>query len=58
MLGLRLAGDLAATRAIRGLGLRISLPRLPFAQPVGQRSLRAVRDRHLRWSRVRCEGFP
>ena len=58
VLGLRLAEDVAATRAIRGLGLRVSLPRLPFAQPIGNRSLRGVWDRQLRWSKVRREGVP
>lgn len=57
-LGGLMAEDAAATRLIRGLGLRISLTPLPFAQPVGRRGLRQVWDRQLRWSRVRRDGFP
>lgn len=57
-LGWRLAEDATATQLIRGLGLRVALTRRPFAQPIGQRHLRRVWDRQLRWSRVRRDGFP
>jgi ceramide glucosyltransferase len=57
-LGRRLAEDVATTRAIRSLGREVTLAHLPWAQPVGRRSLRAVWARQLRWSRVRREGFP
>jgi ceramide glucosyltransferase len=57
-LGRRLAEDVAATRLVRGAGLRVALPVRPFAQPIGRRSLRQVWDRQLRWSKVRREGFP
>lgn len=57
-LGGWLAEDVAATRLVRGLGLRVRLAPLPFAQPIGRRSLRQVWDRQLRWSRVRRDGFP
>lgn len=57
-LGGWLAEDVAATRLVRGLGLKVRLAPLPFAQPIGRRSLRQVWDRQLRWSRVRRDGFP
>lgn len=57
-LGRDLAEDVAATKTVRAQGLRVRLARVPFGQPVGQRSLRAVWDRQLRWSRVRRDGFP
>ena len=57
-LGGLLAEDAAATRLIRGLGLRVALTPLPYAQPIGHRSLRQVWERQLRWSRVRRDGFP
>lgn len=58
VLGRELAEDVAATKAIRGLGLKVRLVPRPFAQPIGRRSWRAVWDRQLRWSRVRRAGFP
>lgn len=58
ILGGRLAEDVTATRTVRGMGQRVSLTRLPFAQPLGVRSLRLVWARQLRWSRVRRDGFP
>lgn len=57
-LGRDLAEDVAATKAIRGLGLRVRLVPRPFAQPIGRRGWRVVWDRQLRWSRVRRAGFP
>jgi ceramide glucosyltransferase len=53
-----MAEDASATVAIRGLGLKVSLPRLPFAQPVGAKSMRQVWTRQLRWSRLRRDAFP
>lgn len=53
-----LAEDAAATKLIRRLGKRVTLTPRPFAQPIGKRSLRAVWDRQLRWSRVRRDAFP
>jgi ceramide glucosyltransferase len=44
-LGDRLAEDVAATRLVRAAGLRVALPVQPFAQPIGQRSLRQVWNR-------------
>ena len=58
VLGNALAEDAAATHLMRGLGLRVRLTPLPFAQPVGRRSLTEVWNRQLRWSRIRRDGFP
>lgn len=57
-LGHDLAEDAAATKLVRRTAKRVTLTPAPFAQPVGKRSLRAVWDRQLRWSRVRRDGFP
>ena len=57
-LGEFLAEDATATKMIRSQGLRVALAPLPYAQPIGRRSLRQVWDRHLRWSRVRRDAFP
>lgn len=57
-LGQFLAEDVAATKIVRDLGLQVTLTPLPFAQPIGQRSLPQVWGRQLRWSRVRRDGFP
>ncbi len=56
-LGRHLAEDVTATRIIRRFGLQITLIVPPFAQPIGHRTPRQVWDRHLRWSRVRRDGF-
>lgn len=56
-LGHDLAEDVAATKTVRAQGLKVRLARRPFGQPIGRRSLRAVWDRQLRWSRVRRDGF-
>lgn len=53
-----LAEDAAATKLVRGLGLQVSMPRHPFAQPLGRRPLGAVLARQLRWSRLRRDAFP
>lgn len=58
LLGRRLAEDAAATTAIRGLGRHVTLVPLPFAQPIGRRSLAQVWARQLRWGRVRRDAFP
>lgn len=57
-LGRNLAEDVAFTKLVRQRGRKVRLARQVFAQPIGRRSLRAVWDRQLRWSRVRREGFP
>lgn len=57
-LGHELAEDVNATRLVRADGLHVRLAPRPFAQPIGRRTLRAVWDRQLRWSRLRRAGFP
>lgn len=57
-LGQTLAEDAAATKVVRNLGREVTLTPLPFAQPVGRRSLAQVVMRQLRWSRVRRDAFP
>lgn len=57
-LGEDMAEDACATKLVRGLARRVTLTPQPFPQPIGRRSLRAVWDRQLRWSRVRRDGFP
>ena len=57
-LGKDMAEDAAATKLVRDLGWRVTLPPRPFAQPIGRRSFGAVWGRQLRWSRVRRDGFP
>lgn len=58
VLGRWLAEDVASTKLVRALGRKVRLVHIPFAQPIGRRSFRAVWDRQLRWSRVRRDGFP
>lgn len=53
-----LAEDVNATRLIRAMGRDVTLTPVPFAQPIGRRSLRQVWDRQVRWAQVRREGFP
>ena len=57
-LGQTLAEDAAATRLARDMGREVTLTPLPFAQPIGRRSLSQVWHRQLRWSRVRRDAFP
>jgi ceramide glucosyltransferase len=57
-LGRNLAEDVAATKLVRAAGRRVRLSHMPFAQPIGRRSFRAVWGRQLRWSKVRRDGFP
>jgi len=57
-LGLNLAEDVASTKLVRGQGLRVRLTPQLFAQPIGEKTPREVWARHLRWSRVRRDGFP
>lgn len=53
-----LAEDASATIAIHSLGLKVSLPPLPYEQPLGRKSLRQVWKRQLRWSHLRHDAFP
>jgi ceramide glucosyltransferase len=56
-LGEDLAEDVCATKLVRARARKVTLTPLPFPQPIGRRSIRAVWDRQLRWSRVRRDGF-
>ncbi len=53
-----IAEDAAATKLVRGLGLRANLVDAPFGQPLGERTARQVWDRQTRWSRLRRMSFP
>ena len=56
-LGHEMAEDVASTKLVRAAGLKVRLPGVFFAQPIGQRGFMAVWSRQLRWSRVRRLGF-
>ncbi|MBC2774020.1 glycosyltransferase [Rhizobium sp. AQ_MP] len=57
-LGEEVAEDAAATLLIRSAGLKVRLVRQPFPQPLGERDIRAVWKRQLRWARLRRASFP
>ena len=57
-LGAEIAEDAAATKVIRAQGLNAHLVDRPFQQPLGQRRLRDVWSRQLRWARLRRATFP
>jgi ceramide glucosyltransferase len=52
------AEDAAATKVVRGLGLRVRLADGAFPQPLGTRSAAQVWSRQLRWARLRRRTFP
>jgi len=51
------AEDAAATKIVRGAGLKVRLVDQPLAQPLGRRSAAEVRNRQLRWARLRRASF-
>lgn len=57
-LGRNMAEDVAATKMVRSLGLKVRLTPAPFFQPIGRRRLADVWARQVRWSVVRRDGFP
>ncbi len=57
-LGAEIAEDAAATKLIRAQGFNAHLVDRPFQQPLGQRRLRDVWSRQLRWARLRRATFP
>ena len=57
-LGAEIAEDAAATKLIRAQGLNAHLVDRPFQQPLGQRRLRDVWSRQIRWARLRRATFP
>ncbi|HEY2231319.1 MAG TPA: ceramide glucosyltransferase [Xanthobacteraceae bacterium] len=52
-----LAEDAAATKVVRGAGLRVRLVDAPFEQPLGHRSAGEVWRRQVRWARLRRTSF-
>jgi ceramide glucosyltransferase len=52
-----LAEDAAATKVIRGAGLRVRLADAPFEQPLGLRNAKDVWRRQVRWARLRRASF-
>ena len=57
-LGAEIAEDAAATKLVRGAGLRVHLVDSPFEQPLGRREAAEVWFRQLRWARLRRVTFP
>jgi ceramide glucosyltransferase len=56
-LAVEIAEDAAATKVVRGLGLRVRLVDGPFLQPLGYRSAAEVWRRQVRWARLRRATF-
>jgi ceramide glucosyltransferase len=56
-LAAELAEDAAATKTVRGAGLRVRLVDAPFEQPLGYRSVGDVWRRQVRWARLRRTSF-
>jgi ceramide glucosyltransferase len=52
-----LAEDAAATKVVRGAGLRVRLVDAPFEQPLGHRSAAEMWHRQVRWARLRRTSF-
>ena len=52
------AEDAAATKVVRGLGLRVRLADGAFPQPLGYRTAQQVWGRQVRWARLRRATFP
>jgi ceramide glucosyltransferase len=57
-LGAEVAEDAAATKLLTRAGLRIRLVDMPFEQPVGERTLKEVWRRQVRWAQMRRSTFP
>lgn len=53
-----IAEDAAATKVVRGQGLRVRLVDRPFEQPLGRRTAMQVWERQVRWARLRRATFP
>jgi ceramide glucosyltransferase len=53
-----IAEDAAATKVVRAAGLRVRLVDHSFEQPLGQRKLKEVWARQVRWARLRRATFP
>jgi ceramide glucosyltransferase len=51
------AEDAAATKVVRGAGLKVQLVDRPFPQPLGNRLAADVWNRQVRWARLRRASF-
>ncbi len=51
------AEDAAATKIVRGAGLKVRLVDRPFEQPLGYRTAAEVWNRQVRWARLRRASF-
>jgi ceramide glucosyltransferase len=51
------AEDAAATKIVRGSGLKVRLVDRPFVQPLGHRTAAEVWHRQVRWARLRRASF-
>jgi ceramide glucosyltransferase len=56
-LGREVAEDAAATKIVRGAGLKVRLVDRPFVQPLGWRGAAEVWNRQVRWARLRRASF-
>ena len=56
-LGKEVAEDAAATKVVRGAGLKVRLVDRPLAQPLGRRTAAEVWNRQVRWARLRRASF-
>jgi ceramide glucosyltransferase len=52
------AEDAAATKVVRGLGLKVNLADGAFPQPLGSKTAAQVWGRQVRWARLRRATFP
>jgi ceramide glucosyltransferase len=57
ILAKEVAEDAAATKAVRGAGLKVQLVDRPFPQPLGYRTAAEVWHRQVRWARLRRASF-
>jgi ceramide glucosyltransferase len=53
-----LAEDAAATKLVRGAGLKVRLAEPSFVQPIGARTVRQMLSRQVRWAQLRRLSFP
>jgi ceramide glucosyltransferase len=56
-LATEVAEDAASTKVVRAAGLHVRLVDPPFEQPLGERSVRDVWNRQIRWARLRRASF-
>lgn len=51
------AEDAAATKLVRRQGLKVRLTAMPFAQPLGEKKMKSIWDRQVRWAKLRRDSF-